>query len=97
MKQASSRPRCCKCGRFLGNSNLGGSDSDSFIARGDKWCIRCVEKSDAPGEVQSGIVAVCVKTPPAVPFANEDEALGWLMVDRMKRIRKKYARGGKTR
>jgi hypothetical protein len=34
--------RCVSCGRFVGNSNLGGYDGKSALS-GRLWCLRCAD------------------------------------------------------
>jgi len=48
------KTRCKKCGRFLGNSNLGGYDSEKELRRhGKGYCLRCVEKMEEPKQWKS--------------------------------------------
>lgn len=36
--------QCVACGRFVGNSNLGGYDGKSALS-GRLWCLRCADGS----------------------------------------------------
>jgi len=49
-----TQPRCRKCGRYIGDSNLGGYDCDKVSKRASTaWCEHCATAREDPGEYRT--------------------------------------------